>query len=42
MKVFLTIIKWIAIVLFFPLSLLVVAYFKQKKSNRAYYESGDV
>jgi hypothetical protein len=33
-----TLIKWILIILFFPLSLLFVAYFKQRKAKKEYYK----
>ena len=38
MNFFLNILKWILIILFFPLSLLFVAYFKQRKSNNNYWK----
>lgn len=34
---FLTILKWIGIILFFPLSLVVVGYYRNKKAKAAYY-----
>jgi hypothetical protein len=33
-----TIFKWILIILFFPLSLLFVAYFKQQQSKKEYFK----
>lgn len=36
-NILLTILKWIAIILFFPLSLVVVGYYKNKKAKKAYY-----
>lgn len=33
------ILKWILVILFFPISLLFLAYFKQKKANRELYNS---
>jgi preprotein translocase subunit SecG len=38
MKLILNILKWILIILFFPLSLLFVAYFKQRKSAKEYFK----
>lgn len=35
-NIFLNIIKWVLIILFFPLSLLFVAYFKQRKQTYNY------
>ncbi|WP_420572861.1 hypothetical protein [Kordia sp.] len=32
-----TILKWIGIILFFPLSLVVVGYYKNKKAKKEYY-----
>ncbi|MBC8754049.1 hypothetical protein H2O64_05160 [Kordia sp. YSTF-M3] len=37
LEVFLTILKWIGIILFFPLSLVVVGYYKNKKAKKEYY-----
>ncbi|MFT7156387.1 MAG: preprotein translocase subunit SecG [Parvicella sp.] len=34
-------IKWILIILFFPLSLIFVAYYKQKKAKKEYYAMGE-
>ena len=34
---FLNIIKWIGIILFFPLSLLFVGYYRNKKAKKEYY-----
>lgn len=31
------ILKWVFIILFFPLSLLFVAYFRQRKAKREYF-----
>jgi len=31
--------KWILIILFFPLSLIFVAYYKQKKAKKEYYKT---
>lgn len=39
MELFITILKWILIILFFPISLLFVAYFKQQKAKKAYYNN---
>ena len=36
-NVFLTVLKWIGIILFFPLSLVVLGYYKNKKAKAAYY-----
>lgn len=36
-NLFLTILKWIGIILFFPLSLVVVGYYKNKKAKKEYY-----
>ncbi|MEO5642486.1 MAG: hypothetical protein ABIQ40_19180 [Bacteroidia bacterium] len=38
MKILLSIVKWVLIILFFPLSLLFVAYFKQRKSKKEYFK----
>lgn len=32
-----TLLKWSLIILFFPMSLIFVAYYKQKKAKQAYY-----
>jgi len=39
MKFILNLLKWILIVLFFPLSLVVVGYCKQKKTNKTYWDN---
>ena len=36
-NLFLTILKWIGIILFFPMSLVVVGYYKSKKAKKEYY-----
>jgi len=36
MKETLTILKWLIVILLFPISLLFIAYFNQKKSKKAY------
>ncbi|WP_298423427.1 hypothetical protein [uncultured Kordia sp.] len=36
-NIFSTILKWIGIILFFPMSLIVVAYYKNKKAKKEYY-----
>ncbi|EDP96475.1 hypothetical protein U8527_10195 [Kordia algicida OT-1] len=36
-NIFLTVLKWIGIILFFPLSLVVVGYYKNKKAKKEYY-----
>jgi len=41
MNIILTIIKWILIILFFPLSLVVVGYYKQKKAKKDYWIEKD-
>jgi preprotein translocase subunit SecG len=38
MKFLGTILKWILIILFFPLSLIFVAYYRQKKTNETYFD----
>jgi preprotein translocase subunit YajC len=38
MKEIQTILKWILMILFFPLSLLFVAYFRQRKAKKEYYK----
>lgn len=38
MTEFKTILKWILIVLFFPFSLLFIAYFRQKKAGQEYFK----
>ena len=38
MNLILTIIKWVFIILFFPLSLVFVGYYKQKKAKKEYRE----
>lgn len=37
-KLFGNIIKWIFIILFFPLSLIFVAYYRQKKEGKEYWK----
>ncbi|SFW57533.1 hypothetical protein SAMN05660313_02594 [Cellulophaga fucicola] len=37
-KLFSNILKWILIILFFPLSLIFIAYYKQKKEKSTYWE----
>lgn len=37
MNILWTILKWILIILFFPMSLIFVAYFKQRKAKKEYY-----
>lgn len=37
LDVFLSILKWIGIILFFPMSLVVIGYYKSKKSKKEYY-----
>ncbi len=37
MKEIKIVVKWIIIILFFPISLLFVAYFKQRRDNKEYY-----
>ncbi|MEL6811952.1 MAG: hypothetical protein AAFP76_11500 [Bacteroidota bacterium] len=39
MRIALLILKWILIILFFPVSLIFVAYYNQKKAKKAYYRS---
>jgi len=39
MNMILNILKWILIILFFPLSLIFVAYYKQKRAKKEYYKS---
>jgi len=39
MKIFLTFLKWIFIILLFPLSLIFVAYYKQQKIKKEFYKS---
>jgi len=41
MKLVTTILKWILIILFFPLSLIFVAYYRQKASNDTYFDETD-
>jgi len=36
-NIFLTILKWIGIILFFPMSLIVVGYYRNKKAKKEYY-----
>jgi len=36
LKLILNILKWILIILFFPLSLVFVGYYKQKKAKKEY------
>jgi len=36
-----TILKWKLIILFFPLSLIFVAYYRQQKAKRIYYGTDD-
>lgn len=36
-KLLWNIIKWILIILFFPLSLIFVAYYKQKREKKTYW-----
>jgi len=38
MKEMQTILKWILIILFFPISLLFVAYFRQRKAKKEYFK----
>jgi len=38
MKEIQTILKWILIILFFPISLLFVAYFRQRKAKKEYFK----
>ena len=38
MNVILNILKWILIMLFFPLSLIFVAYYRQKKAKKEYWK----
>lgn len=38
MKAFLTVLKWILIILFFPMSLIFVAYYKQREARKTYFE----
>jgi hypothetical protein len=38
MKVLLAILKWIFIILFFPVSLIFVAYFNQRKARNEYFK----
>jgi hypothetical protein len=40
MKIITAILKWILITLFFPLSLIFVGYYKQKKAKKEYREQG--
>lgn len=37
LDVFLSILKWIGIIVFFPMSLVVVGYYKSKKAKKEYY-----
>jgi hypothetical protein len=37
LEVFLIILKWIGIIIFFPLSLVVVGYYQNKKAKKEYY-----
>ena len=37
LDIILNILKWIGIILFFPISLVVVGYYKSKKSKKEYY-----
>ncbi len=37
LEVFLSIFKWIGIILFFPMSLVVVGYYKNKKAKKEYF-----
>jgi len=39
MNVFLIILKWILIVTFFPMSLIFVVYYRQRKARRDYYKN---
>jgi len=38
LKLVLNIFKWVLIILFFPLSLVVVGYYKQKKAKKTYWD----
>jgi len=38
MKIIVKILLWILVILFFPLSLIFVAYFRQQKSKKEYWD----
>jgi preprotein translocase subunit SecG len=38
MSLILSIFKWILIIIFFPLSLIFVAYYRQKKAKKEYWK----
>jgi len=40
-NILLTLLKWIFILLFFPLSLLFIAYFRQRKAKKLYFSQKD-